>query len=166
MKKILLIIVGIAFVLAAIVIGRDTGGIRPLPPAAPAATLSVETTQTVTPTPAQTVSTSAPIATTTPAIAPANNITLTAGGKTYGAYIAKSESVIELMRTLASGGDFTFIGKDYPSLGFFVESINGVKNGDGKYWILYINGTSSDLGASSAIIKSGDTVEWRFEKGY
>jgi hypothetical protein len=74
--------------------------------------------------------------------------------------------VLDLMRALSSGTSFTFTGENYPSLGFFVESINGAKNADGKYWILYINGKSSDVGASNAVIRSGDTVEWRFEKSY
>jgi len=73
------------------------------------------------------------------------------------------------MRELASTTNFAFTGKDYSSLGFFVESINGLpaqagkKNSDGFYWILYVNGKSSDLGVSQAKISSGDTIEWKYE---
>lgn len=51
------------------------------------------------------------------------------------------------------------------SFGKLVESINGVKNGtDNKYWILYINGTQSKVGASEYIIQKNDIIEWRFEE--
>jgi len=95
-----------------------------------------------------------------------DNVTLAIGSKLYGTYVSGSGSVLNLMHTLASTTDFTFTGKEYPSLGFFVTSIGGKKADDGYYWILYVNGKSSDLGASSATIHAGDTVEWRYEKGY
>lgn len=70
------------------------------------------------------------------------------------------------MRTLQESGEFTFSGREYPSLGFFVESINGKYGGDGFYWILYVNGASSNTGASQTKLHAGDAVEWRYEKGY
>lgn len=105
-------------------------------------------------------------ASTAPIVPSSVNVTLAAGTTTYTAHVDSSRTVIELMRSLASTSGFAFTGKEYPSLGYFIESINGKKNGDGTYWILYINGKSSDLGASNATIHAGDTVEWRFEKSY
>lgn len=84
----------------------------------------------------------------------------------YAVPVLLDETVLEAMRAYASTTDFAFMGKDYPSLGFFVESIGGKKNADGFYWILYVNGKSSDLGASVAHVRAGDTIEWRYEKGY
>ena len=78
---------------------------------------------------------------------------------------ANNSAVLDAMNELSSTRDFKFTGKDYPSLGFFVESINGKKNADGFYWILYVNGKSSDLGVSQAKIRAGDTIEWKYEKG-
>lgn len=51
-------------------------------------------------------------------------------------------------------------------LGTFVDTINGQKNSDGYYWILYLNGRTSDIGASQTTLNDGDIVEWRYEKGY
>jgi len=49
--------------------------------------------------------------------------------------------------------------------GVFVESIGGVKNGDGgKYWQYYVNGKLGDVAADKKEVKTGDKVEWRFEK--
>ncbi len=103
------------------------------------------------------------------AVAPATEqqgqVTLTAGSSTYTASMQEGETVLAVMQALASTTSFTYSGKTYPSLGLFVESINGTKGSGSNYWILYINGTSSPVGASSATVKPGDTVEWKLEAG-
>ena len=81
-------------------------------------------------------------------------------------HVTSNETVIEAMRALASTTAFTFVGHDYPGLGFFVDSINGTTNANGKYWILYINGVPATAGVSTATVRAGDTVEWKYEKGY
>ncbi len=100
------------------------------------------------------------------AASPASNIIVNIEGHSYGMYIPGNENVLDVMRALSSTTNFTFSGRDYSSLGFFVESINGKKNSDGAYWFLYVNGTSSDTGASQTMLHAGDTVEWRYEKNY
>ena len=80
--------------------------------------------------------------------------------------VTASTTVLSAMQAYASQSQFTFTGEEYPSLGYFVDSINGKRSGDGHYWILYINWKSADLGASNATIHAGDTVEWRYEKSY
>ena len=97
--------------------------------------------------------------------AQALNVTLRVEGASYGLN-AEDRTVLEAMQDLASSTDFTFTFKDYPSLGAFVESINGKKNADGFYWFLYVNGKSSDTGASQTPLHQGDIVEWRFKKDY
>lgn len=92
------------------------------------------------------------------------NATFKVGGTAYSTTVRPNETVIEAMRALASLGTFTFTGRDYPGLGFFVDSINGEKDGNGTYWMLYINGVSAATGASSAIVHAGDVVEWKYEK--
>jgi hypothetical protein len=77
----------------------------------------------------------------------------------------KDGTVLEAM-VLEDASGFTFTTKNYPALGVFVESINGKENRDGKYWILYLNGATSTLGASSARVSPGDRVEWRYEDSY
>ncbi len=94
---------------------------------------------------------------------PAAFATLIVGDDRYS--IRTHGTVLDAMRSLASDG-LAFTGKDYPSLGFFVESVNGKKASGGYYWILYVNGKSSDTGASQTRLSAGDTVEWRFEKSY
>ncbi len=98
--------------------------------------------------------------------APTPNVTLSVAGKSYAAFAPIDSTVLDTMRTLASASDFTFSGRDYPSLGFFVDSINGRKTEKSYNWILYINGKLSNTGASQTTLKAGDAIEWRYEKNY
>jgi hypothetical protein len=124
----------------------------------PAAAPKAATPSQPKPSTSQAIATSAQvevIATSTPA--PVNSYTIP---------VTAHETVLDAMYAYASSSSFTFTGRDYPSLGFFVESIGGKQNAGGAYWILYLNGTSSSLGASSALVDPGDRLEWRYEKSY
>lgn len=92
--------------------------------------------------------------------------TFRVGTKTYSVNVTPSETVMNAMRELASTGDFSYTSKEYPGLGAFVDSINGQKNSTSKYWILFVNGTTTPSGASATNINAGDVVEWKYEKGY
>ena len=96
----------------------------------------------------------------------ASNVTFKVGGETYRTHIDQAETVLDAMRLLASTTSFSFTGREYPSLGFFIESIDGKKNADGSYWFLYVNGTYASRGASQTTLVPGDTVLWRYEKNY
>lgn len=126
-------------------------------PAAPVAGTTVASTQ---PAPATPVTTSAPAETQTP------NVTLKVGDTSYRIYVPAGATVLDAMNTLTSTGNFTFTSKEFPGMGAFIESINGKANRGGSSWFLYVNGTSSDTGASQTTLKAGDTVEWRYEKNY
>lgn len=97
---------------------------------------------------------------------PESNIVFRLPTTTYSAYIPPGSKVLDAMRAIESTNNFTFTGHDYPGLGFFVDSINGKKNADGSYWFLYVNGRSSDTGASQTTLDAGDAVEWRYEKNF
>lgn len=94
------------------------------------------------------------------------NITFSIPDTSYGVHAPPGTTVLDVMHVLASTTHFTFTGRGYPSLGFFVESINGKKSSDGNYWFLYLNGKSSDTGVSQTTLEPGDTVEWKYEKSY
>ena len=92
--------------------------------------------------------------------------TLSVGGKNYHGTVRAEATVLDAMNELASSSDFKFTSKEFSGMGTFVESINGKAGADGFYWILYINGTPSQTGASQTIVNSSDIVEWKYEKGY
>jgi len=112
------------------------------------------------------IPTNAPVQESNTATAPVPNVTIIAGSSTYAVYVEPHSTVLDAMQEAASSSTFTFTGHDYSSLGFFVESINGKADTDGSYWFLYVNGKSSDTGASETALNAGDTVEWRYEKNY
>lgn len=72
-------------------------------------------------------------------------------------------SVESLMQERHSSGSLTYTSRAYPTLGSFLESIDGLKNQDGFYWMLYINGSSASVGMSHAQVVPGDRIEWRYE---
>ena len=94
--------------------------------------------------------------------------TLSVGGIAYPITVAQGATVIDAMRSLAASSafTFTFTGREYPGLGFFVDSINGEENAGGTYWILYVNSVSATVGAGATEVHAGDTIEWRYEKSY
>lgn len=50
------------------------------------------------------------------------------------------------------------------SYGAFVDSIDGVKGGQGgKYWMYYVNGKLATVGAGAYKTKTGDHIVWKFE---
>ncbi|MCU0667146.1 MAG: DUF4430 domain-containing protein [Patescibacteria group bacterium] len=54
--------------------------------------------------------------------------------------------------------------KEYPGLGEYVVSINGLASDTtSNYWAFYINNESSQVGAGDYITKLGDKIEWRLE---
>jgi len=99
-------------------------------------------------------------------LAPEPNITMAVEGTLYPVYVEAGSTVLDAMREVASSSSFTFTGREHPGLGFFVESLNGKKSVDGYYWFLYVNGASSDTGASQTVLHPGDIVEWRYQHSY
>lgn len=95
-----------------------------------------------------------------------SNLTLVVGTTTYPLVIAGKETVLAAMQTLSSTTNFAFTGKENPSMGLFVESINNKKNENGNYWFLYVNGISASYGVSTQEVSPGDTIEWKYDGGY
>lgn len=86
--------------------------------------------------------------------------------KTYSVAVTPNETLLDAMNALASASDFRFTGRNYPGLGFFVDSINGARNEKGLYWVFYVNGVTATGGASITLLKNNDVIEWKYEKGY
>lgn len=97
---------------------------------------------------------------------PLAELTIVAHGtSTYPIIAPEGMALIEVMHQLEKDG-LTFTSREYSSMGAFVDSIQGIKNADGYYWILSVNGLKSSLGASSVVLHQGDKIEWRYEQGY
>jgi hypothetical protein len=93
------------------------------------------------------------------------NVSLIVLDKTYNISINEGNTVYDVMKNLQNSkeNNFSFEGKEYPSLGVFVEKINGVKGESGKYWIYYVNDKQAQVGVSNYVLKEGDIISWRQE---
>ncbi len=57
--------------------------------------------------------------------------------------------------------------KTYEGMGALVTSINGLeqnKDGNGRYWQYYVDGTLGSVGVSAYRIEKNESIEFRYEK--
>lgn len=54
--------------------------------------------------------------------------------------------------------------KSYGSMGEFVTGIDGVTSDNKHFWEFFVNGKSSNVGASSYKLQSGDKIEWKLSE--
>ena len=92
-------------------------------------------------------------------------ITLEINNIKYQDQIKTEISIADFMEKLKQEGKIDFEEKNYIGMGKFIESINGVKNGE-KNWIYYVNGKKANIGMSNYKINQGDIVSWKYEKSY
>ncbi len=88
-------------------------------------------------------------------------------GLSYEVFVPEGSTVYDLMAAAASKyNNFSFKGKEFGGIGFFVEEINGLAQdkGEGRYWIYYINGETAKVGVSQYKIKENDVISWKYEK--
>lgn len=91
--------------------------------------------------------------------------TLLVQTQSYSLVIPSGTSLLEAMQTLdEKQADFTFTGTD-SSLGYYIESINGVASdpATSSYWMLYHNGEMAGSGVSELILDEGDVISWNYE---
>ena len=65
----------------------------------------------------------------------------------------------------ASKGNFQVTFSWHPTLGVFINEIDGIP-GTCAYWELLHNGESSMLGASSLILQENDSITWKYNTDY
>ncbi len=74
-----------------------------------------------------------------------------------------SATVYSLLMKGAEENNFTVSTTYYPQYqSYFINSIAGVKNGNGKYWQYWINGKYGEVSANLQKLENGDVVEWKF----
>ena len=92
--------------------------------------------------------------------------TLIVNDKTYSFAVPSNSTVYDFMKLLREKTEFRFSGKDFGGqLGFFVESINGVKSDHAAHltWIYYINGKKAQVGISTYRLLPNDIIMWKYE---
>lgn len=88
------------------------------------------------------------------------SVSLIVGENNYQTKVNEGSNVYFVMEQIKKENkDFDFKYKEYPSLGIFIEEINGVADSS-LYWIYYVNGKEASVGVSNYIIKNGDIISW------
>lgn len=90
-------------------------------------------------------------------------VTLSVLDRKYQTGFIVGNTVFDVMNKIKKENNFDFKYKEYPSLGVFVNEINGVGSKDGKYWIYYVNDKEAEVGISKYVLKEGDLISWRLE---
>ena len=99
-----------------------------------------------------------------PSLSSLIGVTFEFGGKTYSTKVSQDSNVLDLMNKIKTeNSDFDFVGREYPGLGFFVDSINNKSNTNFSYWIYYVNERQAEVGISAYVLKDGDIISWRLE---
>jgi len=85
--------------------------------------------------------------------------------KNYEIGIDEESSVFEAMDNLQRNkeNNFSFKYKEYSSLGIFIDELNEIKSGSGKYWIYSVNGKEASIGVSKYLLKEGDIIKWELK---
>lgn len=87
--------------------------------------------------------------------------------KNFSVKVADGSTALEAMEKLANENkDFKFVGKNYGSMGIFIESINGIDGTNKKFWIYYVNNEKASVGTSKYVLNSGDIISWKLEDSY
>ncbi|MBT3690599.1 DUF4430 domain-containing protein [bacterium] len=77
--------------------------------------------------------------------------------------IDSNKSVLDLLSLVVEENNIEFSLRDYGDLGYLVERIGDMKNGDdNKFWQFWINGEYSQIGAADYLVQSNDLIEWKF----
>ncbi len=86
-------------------------------------------------------------------------------GAHYVVDLEEKKTAFDILKKLADENKFDLQFNNNYSFGVFIESIVGIKNGDGgKYWQYYVNDKLGEVAADKKEVKAGDKVDWRFEK--
>ena len=91
-------------------------------------------------------------------------ISLKVGTQTYAVEVESGATVLQAMQKLSTESDFSFNGREFPGLGYFVEEINGVKGNADKFWAYYVNDILASVGVSQYVLKTGDIINFKYEK--
>ena len=84
--------------------------------------------------------------------------------KIFALELKEGMTAFDLLKNKTDESAIVLETKTY-DVGIFVESIGGKKNGaGGKYWLYYVNGEMPSVAADKKELKTGDKVEFKFEK--
>ncbi|OGG07889.1 hypothetical protein A3D05_02565 [Candidatus Gottesmanbacteria bacterium RIFCSPHIGHO2_02_FULL_40_24] len=90
-----------------------------------------------------------------------NKITIDYGGGRKKSFQVAAANAYEALAIAAEKDGIKLESKEY-KYGLIVESVNGVKNTNDKYWIFSVNGKPGQISADRTVISPGDAVIWEY----
>ena len=69
----------------------------------------------------------------------------------------EGKTALELLKTHAK------VQTKTSSFGDYVTSVNDNDGGGTKYWIFYVNGKESEVGAGAYVTRATDNIEWKLQ---
>jgi hypothetical protein len=91
-------------------------------------------------------------------------VTLIVLDKIYEIEINQGDTLyLSMVNLRKKESNFSFNYIEYPSLGVFINEINGIKAGSGKYWFYAVNGKEASVGVSNYVLKEGDIINWELK---
>lgn len=90
-------------------------------------------------------------------------VTLNFGNKISTVSGLTAVNAFEALKQAAQKENLILVTKDY-DFGTMVQKIGEYENLPDKAWIYYLNGESATQAANVQPVKSGDEVEWKYEK--
>ena len=85
---------------------------------------------------------------------------------TYEVVVPQGSTVLDAMYAAQKEHEFSFKGKEFSGIGFFVEEIEGIRQDplNKMYWIYYVNKEKAQVGVSSYIIQDNDVITFKYEE--
>ncbi|MEI8338173.1 MAG: DUF4430 domain-containing protein [bacterium] len=95
-----------------------------------------------------------------------SSINFLINGKSQILNFTQGDTLEKVIKDAVSKNLIDVKGTNFSGLGFFVDSINGTKQGNGYSWIYYINEKKATVGASTYKLQNNDSINWVYEKNY
>lgn len=80
---------------------------------------------------------------------------------TYSGVINEQTTALDFLSQMGKDNNFTLEWEEQP-FGSFVKAISGIVNKRSLLWIFYYNGRSAPISPDKQVLKSGDSVEFRY----
>jgi hypothetical protein len=93
------------------------------------------------------------------------SVTVNIQGQKMIVSLPEKATVRDALHQLSVSGKITYKETYYSGMGYFINAIEGIANASdgGHYWVFFVNGKKSSVGASAYELKGGDNIEWKFQ---
>jgi hypothetical protein len=165
-------IVGVLVVVAVFIVGVSVGHDVPAPASSSSENRIITKNQQSTTSPQASTSVKVSVKTVVQPLGPTASLMIDFGNGKLQTFknipITNNATVFSVLQAAATKNNIVLKYTDYKGdLGVFIEAIGGIgKDPEGKkWWQFWVNNVYSQVGVSSAQVKAGDVIEFKFIQG-